>query len=185
MTETLITVILVFMIIAAAVALSTKELLSSVISVGAVGFGGSIAYLLMRSPDLAITQVVVEVVSLVLLIRVTVGMDLKLSSGRSSLRRLAAGTLSIFVLFFLFVLSLRNFPPFGAAVMDRIASAPSLFYIDKSLPLTGSPNIITGILLDFRAYDTLGEATVIFTAVLGGLALLRKKGRIKKEENPY
>ena len=183
MTEALITVMLVFMIIAAAVALFTEELLSSVISVGAVGFGGSIAYLLMGAPDLAITQVVVEVVALVLLIRVTIGVGLKLSSGSSSVKRLAAGAISFCFLFVFFILSLRNFPSFGAVVMDRIASAPSLFYIDNSLPLTGSPNIVTGILLDFRAYDTLGEATVIFTAVLGGLALLRKKGKIKKEEN--
>lgn len=42
---------------------------------------------------------------------------------------------------------------------------------------TGAPNRVTAVLLDFRAYDTLGEATVVFTAVLGCYALLRTRGR--------
>ncbi len=36
------------------------------------------------------------------------------------------------------------------------------------------------VLMDFRAYDTLGEASVLFAAVLGALALLRKRGRQSK-----
>ncbi|MHC5035303.1 MAG: hydrogen gas-evolving membrane-bound hydrogenase subunit E [Planctomycetota bacterium] len=45
---------------------------------------------------------------------------------------------------------------------------------------TGATNLVTAVLLDFRAYDTLGEATVIFAAILGCYALLRTQGR--KEE---
>ena len=41
---------------------------------------------------------------------------------------------------------------------------------------------MTGILLDYRAYDTLGEATVLFTAIIGALAILRGRARKKKEE---
>jgi len=41
----------------------------------------------------------------------------------------------------------------------------------------GAMNLVTAVLLDFRAYDTLGEATVIFTAILGCYALLRTKGK--------
>jgi multisubunit Na+/H+ antiporter MnhB subunit len=40
-----------------------------------------------------------------------------------------------------------------------------------------------GVLLDYRAYDTLGEATVIFVSILGAYALLRHVGR-KKSETP-
>ena len=42
---------------------------------------------------------------------------------------------------------------------------------------TGSANLVTGILFDFRGYDTLGEATILFTAVVGILTILRLKGR--------
>ena len=41
---------------------------------------------------------------------------------------------------------------------------------------------MTAILLDFRAYDTLGEATVLFCAIWGALAILRKKARKRREE---
>jgi multisubunit Na+/H+ antiporter MnhB subunit len=37
------------------------------------------------------------------------------------------------------------------------------------------------VILDFRAYDTLGEATVLFTSVIGIMAILRRPGRKKKE----
>ena len=39
--------------------------------------------------------------------------------------------------------------------------------------------IVTAVLLDFRAWDTLGEATVLFCAALGTVAVLRRKARIK------
>ena len=41
------------------------------------------------------------------------------------------------------------------------------------------PNRVTAVVLDYRAYDTLGEATVILTAVVGALVILRKKGRVE------
>ena len=43
---------------------------------------------------------------------------------------------------------------------------------------TGAANYVMGVLLDFRAYDTLGEATIIFAAVVGAFAILRGVGRI-------
>ena len=48
---------------------------------------------------------------------------------------------------------------------------------------TGAANYVMGILLDYRAYDTLGEATVIFAAVIGAYAILRKVGRSRHAGN--
>ncbi|MGB2966411.1 MAG: hydrogen gas-evolving membrane-bound hydrogenase subunit E, partial [Phycisphaerae bacterium] len=42
---------------------------------------------------------------------------------------------------------------------------------------THAANYVMGIVLDYRAYDTLGEATVIFVAVIGAYAVLRQVGR--------
>ncbi|MHA1507042.1 MAG: hydrogen gas-evolving membrane-bound hydrogenase subunit E, partial [Candidatus Asgardarchaeia archaeon] len=41
-------------------------------------------------------------------------------------------------------------------------------------------NLVTSVLLDYRAYDTLGEATVLFTAILGAIVVLREIGRKEK-----
>lgn len=46
-------------------------------------------------------------------------------------------------------------------------------YIEKSREETGSPNFVTAVLADYRGYDTLGETTVIFTAGLATVLLLR------------
>ena len=61
--------LLAFMVLAALVAVETRDLLSSVLCLGAVGFGLAVADLLLGAPDLALTQAVVEVFAVVLLIR--------------------------------------------------------------------------------------------------------------------
>ena len=50
-------------------------------------------------------------------------------------------------------------------------------YINDSLEKTGAANIVSAVILDFRAYDTLGEATVLFTSILGAVVLLREKSK--------
>jgi multisubunit Na+/H+ antiporter MnhB subunit len=52
----------------------------------------------------------------------------------------------------------------------------SASYVDGAVEKTGSINLVTGVLFDFRAYDTLGEAVILYTAALGSLTLLRMKG---------
>ncbi len=48
-------------------------------------------------------------------------------------------------------------------------------YIEKSLEETATPNVVTAVLADYRGYDTLGETTVIFTAGIVCILLLRRK----------
>jgi multicomponent Na+:H+ antiporter subunit B len=50
-------------------------------------------------------------------------------------------------------------------------------YIEEGHHETASVNLVTGVLANYRGYDTLGETTVIFTAGLGVLLLLRRKRR--------
>jgi multisubunit Na+/H+ antiporter MnhB subunit len=52
-------------------------------------------------------------------------------------------------------------------------------YIEGALMRTGAANIVAAIILDFRGYDTLGEATILFTSVIAVLAVLRKVGKKK------
>ena len=50
-------------------------------------------------------------------------------------------------------------------------------YVNGAVDKTGSVNLVTGVLFDFRVYDTLGEAVILYTAALGALTLLRMKGK--------
>ncbi len=56
-------------------------------------------------------------------------------------------------------------------------------YIEKGAHHGGELSLVNEILLDYRAYDTVGEATVLFTAVIGVLAVMRRVGR-KRGEKP-
>ena len=180
--ETLVTLSLVFMIIAALNALETKDLLSSVVSLSAVGFGLAVVFLAMGAPDVAIVQVVVEVLTLIILIRATIRHDLTTVSEGTEFFGLLVGLVLLFVLFLFSLEAVRLLPPLGTPVMDAVASAPSRHYLAHGLSETGSANIVTSIILDYRAYDTLGGATVLFASVLGALAILRSKPLKKKEK---
>ena len=155
-------------------AVRLKDLLSSVIAVGAVGLGLSITFLVLKAPDLAITQLVVEILCLIILIRATLKKDLPFSaSGRWLLNTII--TLSFIGIFILAAYkAIADLPPFGYPLMKVAAS-----YIKEGIAQTGATNIVAAIILDYRAYDTLGEATVLFTAVIGVLALVRRIGRKK------
>jgi len=50
-------------------------------------------------------------------------------------------------------------------------------YIHDAERETGVPNMVTAVLASYRGYDTLGETTVVFTAGIGVIALLRKRKR--------
>ncbi|WP_461865876.1 hydrogen gas-evolving membrane-bound hydrogenase subunit E [Thermococcus sp.] len=48
------------------------------------------------------------------------------------------------------------------------------YYIEHGIEEVGGTNIVTDIVFDYRGYDTIGEATVLFTAIAGAVALLRR-----------
>jgi len=187
--------LLLFMIIAAIIAVETKNLLSAVICVGAIGFGGSLMFLFLRAPDIAITQIVVEVLGLIILIRATISRDLTFITGDREFFGTVVSVVIIFVIFLAGVKILETkpveeiqeirksqpqfvtLPDFGTAIFDVAPEAASQTYISQGLEKTGAANLVASVILDFRAYDTLGEATVLFTAIIGATVILRRKSR--------
>jgi multicomponent Na+:H+ antiporter subunit B len=65
-----------------------------------------------------------------------------------------------------------DLPPFGAADATIHKHVVPL-YLETTLRDTKVPNVVTSVLADYRGYDTLGETTVIFTAGIGVMLLLR------------
>ena len=170
-------VLLGFMIIAALIAIETKNLLSSVICIGALGFGVSLMFLFLRAPDIAITQIVVEVLGLIILIRATISRDLTFITGD---REFFGTVISVVIIFVIFLAGIRVFetlPDVGTAIFAKTEGAASQTYIEKGLDNTGAANIVASVILDYRAYDTLGEATVLFTSIICATVILRKKAK--------
>lgn len=166
-----------FIILSAIIAIETRNLLSSVISVGVIGFTLGIIFLLIGAPDIAITQMVVEIIVLVVLIRATVSIDnTTIEEHRDTFA--VGASLVFFGLFLVFAsYAFMDLPEFGKPLM-RVAR----HYLSNSLADTGAANAVMGVLLNYRAYDALGELTVIFTGILGAMVLIREKGRKKIHE---
>ncbi len=175
-------ILLLFIIIAAIIAVETKNLLSAVICVGAVGFGGSLMFLFLRAPDIAITQIVVEVFGLIILIRATISRDRTFITDDREFFGMVVSIVIIFVIFLAGIKILEVLPAFGTPIFAEASDAASQTYVREGLEKTGAENLVASVILDFRAYDTLGEVTVLFTAIIGATVILRKKSRKMLEE---
>lgn len=149
-----------------------EDLLSSIIALGAVGFGLTLEFLLLQAPDLAITQSVVEILALVILIRATVNVGVHAKKIKTHPVYLIFALLFVAAFLFFSRKAIMQLPPFGQPLMKMGSQ-----YIAEAVKRTGATNIVAAIILDFRGYDTLGEVTILFTSVVGVLAVLRKTGR--------
>lgn len=168
--ELVLLLLLVFLVLGSLVALEMRNLLSAVIAVGIVGLGLSIVFLLLGAPDIAITQVVVEVIIVTVMIRATSRTETEEPPGpRRDLPTVAVGLVALAAVLGFTLHAFAALPAFGA-----VRVLPSAFYLRTATELTGASNVVTAIILDYRGYDTLGEATVILTAVVAALAVLRR-----------
>lgn len=71
-------------------------------------------------------------------------------------------------------------PPFGVPDVPVVTAGPN--YLDRSVPETGIPNVVTSVLASYRGFDTLGETVVIFTAGIGVLVLLKRSPRRERDD---
>lgn len=75
-----------------------------------------------------------------------------------------------FLLFFSFILvSAFQMRPFGEPILSEMDD----YFIANAQQETGTNNVVTSIVFDYRGFDTLGEATVLFTAICAIIALFR------------
>ena len=176
MTELYILIIL--MIIGSIAALEVRDLLSSVVALGAVGLGLCLTFLVLKAPDVAITQLVVEILSLTILIRATLKKGLPMVPTGGWMFPSVVGVGFGVVLLLVAIQCFPDLPAFGEPKL-RVAQ----HYLDQGLQQTGAANLVASVILDFRAFDTLGEVTVLFTAVIGVLAVVRKVGRKKPDQS--
>lgn len=165
--------VLINIIILSAALLYIRERMAMVILNGVIGYSIAIVFILMKAPDLAMTQLVIETISTILFLLVfhhlpNVQRD-KVQWGREAVKLIIAFLMALFVMTFV-VIALQD-PPF-----QKI----SRFY-ENSYDLAGSKNIVNAILGDFRALDTMLEGIVIMIVGLGIFALVKFK--IRRDES--
>ena len=170
-----ISIIVGFMILGALYAIHARDLLSSVIACGLVGYSLVICFLLLKAPDLAIVQIVVDTITLIIMVAVVLDSSREesyLKLDKQGYVTAITGILLIVILLYFYSVSIKSFDVLGKSSL-RMAK----HYIEGAAQKTGSANLVTGVVFDFRGYDTMGEAVVLVTAVLGVLTILRIKGK--------
>lgn len=171
--------LIVILIIAGAIAATAaRSTMSAVLSLGAVGYGVALMFLTFGAPDLAMTQFSVE--TLTVLIYVLVFRHFH-NLGPLSPRTVRARDALIAVGIGTFI---------GGLVLSvaTTETGPRLrqYFVEFGPTLGHGRNIVNVILVDFRAFDTLGEITVLATAALGVRGLLRfaATGRVRDGVGP-
>jgi multicomponent K+:H+ antiporter subunit A len=136
----------------------------AVILFGVVGLIVAIGFVFLSAPDLALTQISVDVVTVILILLALYFMP-KSSPIESSLgRKVRDGGLA--------VLAGAGVGGLSWAAMTRDHSSLSAFYLEQAKPGGGGTNVVNVILVDFRGFDTFGEIIVLGIAALAIYALL-------------
>jgi multicomponent K+:H+ antiporter subunit A len=139
--------------------------LVALVTVGVVGLIISLGFVKFSAPDLALTQLSVEVVTIVLLLLALFFLPQHTSQERS--RKRLSRDLIISTAAGIGVMLL------AMAVMSRDYMPISGFFLDNSKPGGGGSNVVNVILVDFRGFDTMGEIVVLALAGLGIFAMLQ------------
>lgn len=136
----------------------------TVVLVGVVGVAASLTFLGFSAPDLALTQLSVDIVSTVLLL---MGLALLPQTSPKETPALRKGLHALLALAGGVAMSVITW-----LVLTRDQDSISWYFLEQSLPKGGGTNVVNVILVDFRGYDTMGEITVLGIAAIGVLALM-------------
>lgn len=151
-----------------ATAATHRYRLISLLMLSVVGLFVALTFARFSAPDLALTQLSVEVVTMILLMLALFFLPQKTPRESSPMRNvrdmLLAGSLGL-------VVASLNY-----AVMTRDTLSISNFFMENSVPGGGGHNVVNVILVDFRGFDTLGEITVL---ALAGLAIFKLLNRLR------
>jgi len=166
--------------IGAVAAARSRTRIRSIAALGATGFGMTLIFLYFGAPDLAMTQALVETLTVILFIFAFRFLPIRREADDLK-RHYSALAIAAIAGFATTGLTLLLVQP-GRAVHLRE------FFEASSYPDARGTNVVNTILVDFRALDTLGEIGVLAVAALGILALLRITGRssarIEHTDNP-
>lgn len=139
--------------------------LVALVFMSVVGLIVSLTFIFFSAPDLGLTQLSVEVVTILLLLLALYVLPQSVEPLSTPARRFRDGAIA--------TVAALGVGSLSWAVMTRPLNSISSYYLDQSLPMGGGTNVVNVILVDFRGFDTMGEVSVLVIAAVGVLVMLR------------
>lgn len=146
--------------------LFAKSRLTSIILLGAVGYTVSLLFVLFRAPDLALTQLVIETVSVSLFLLCFYHLPRNARKKKSLPFKLTNAIISIAVGITVTLIAL-------SAYSTKLFSSISDYYVENTYKKAAGENMVNVILVDFRGFDTLFEIAVLAIAAIGIYTMIK------------
>jgi multicomponent K+:H+ antiporter subunit A len=156
---------LMLIVASVAVVLLHRDRFTSLVLIGIIGLTISAGFAYLSAPDLALTQISVETVTIMLLLLALHFLPKTTPIESSALRRLRDGVIA--------VVAGLGVGGLAYAFLLRDISTISQFHLDNSYEGGGGTNVVNVILVDFRGYDTYGEIIVLGIAGMVIYALVQ------------
>ncbi|MGV3713962.1 Na+/H+ antiporter subunit A [Pseudolysinimonas sp.] len=153
------------MIVAAISATLASKRFQAVVLVGVTGIGMATLFVLQGAPDLALTQLLVELVTLIAVVLVLRRLPARLGAKHGSSHRLLRALLGVAVGVTMAVVAL-------VATGSRVADPISLAWPELAVEIGHGYNVVNVALVDLRGWDTMGELTVVIAAATGVASLI-------------
>ncbi|RBY80489.1 Na+/H+ antiporter subunit A [Blastococcus sp. TF02A-26] len=160
----------VVVVTAAALSLRIRQRLSAVLVVGVTGYGTAVLFALQGAPDLALTQFLVETLTLVVFVLVLRKLPKDIGERHRPRERAVRGVIAVAVGAFMGAVG-------AVALGARTATPVSADYPEEAYDFGGGKNIVNVTLVDIRAWDTLGEISLLVVAATGVASLVFLRSR--------
>ncbi|MGG4265745.1 Na+/H+ antiporter subunit A [Peribacillus simplex] len=160
-------VLAAIIVISSIAILFARSRLTSIIILGAVGYTISLFFVLLRAPDLALTQLVIETISVSLFLLCFFHLPLLASRKEERMTfKLNNALISIGVGVIVTLIAL-------SAHSNKLFDSISSYYLENAYKEAGGKNVVNVILVDFRGLDTMFEIGVLSIAALGIFAMIK------------
>jgi multicomponent Na+:H+ antiporter subunit A len=167
-------VLAIFVMVGSISILFVKSRMTSIILLGAVGYTVSLFYVLFRAPDLALTQLVIETISVALFLVCFYHLP-KLRKFETRLTfKLTNALISFGVGAVVTAIAL-------SAHSNKLFSSISQYYVENTYEEAAGKNMVNVILVDFRGFDTMFEICVLAIAALGIFSMIKLRLTRRKE----
>lgn len=168
----------IILVLAISFVLLAKSRMAAFIALGASGYSVALFFVMFKAPDLALTQLVIETVSVALFLLAFQRLPELKNHGETKKNKVANAIIAIGVGFTVMLVAL-------ASQSQKLLPSISEYYKETVETLAAGGNIVNVILVDYRGFDTLFEIAVLSIAAIGVYTMikLRLKGEKKADEN--